>query len=116
MADGTFDKLTVKQFYLVDATGNRRIQMSLGGGNQVVIDLQNSDGSKTVVELVGADTGAGLTLRFYQGNVPYSVFISASDDNPSVKLFGKDKTVTLDKNGVAIAPAPASGKGNQSCP
>jgi plasmid maintenance system killer protein len=76
-----FDKITVQEFELVDASGKQRASIKIEDGTEVVFRLRDADGNIRV-KLGGNKDGSGLVLL-------------DGETNPGVHVLAKNSGSTL---------------------
>jgi hypothetical protein len=86
-SDQTFDKITVREFELVDSKGKPRVSIRTEDDGSVVFRLKDAEGTIRV-KLAADEEGSGLVLLDGETNVGIHALVKK--DGGSVKVVGKD--------------------------
>jgi len=82
----TFEKITVKEFELVDQNGKRRVSIKVEPEGDVVVFRMMDNGGTIRVKMGADEKGSGLVLL-------------DNDTNPGVHALANDKGTTLTLTG-----------------
>ncbi|MGC4021741.1 MAG: hypothetical protein QM734_07260 [Cyclobacteriaceae bacterium] len=83
----TFEKITVKEFEMVDQNGKRRASIKVEPDGEVVFRLTDQGGNIRV-KLGGGRDGSGIVLLDDETNV--GVHVVAKKDKAFISVTGKD--------------------------
>ena len=88
----SFDKITVKEFEMVDAQGVRRASIKVEEGGEVVFRMMDQQGTIRV-KLGSSSTGSGFVM--FDGDTEPAVHVLAKKDKANIRLTVNGKARDL---------------------